>query len=557
MNKNKNLLTYKIIEDKFPILTKPIKEYEEHCVTYIIHNNKQIYVGETSHLLSRFKDHNKTKKNFKFIECKIISSEFFNKSAVYDLESRLINCIYADRSLELINIKKDQASHNYYLKEQINDQLFRDIWKELQKKKIVKKSLYDIENDYLFKYSPFKEFSLNQLEVINSVIEIISTETEIEDIAFDGSIINLRKLNPKGSKTIIRGGPGTGKTLVLVKLVHDLTKRYGISQDEIAICIPQSNLNKIFKTMFKELKLKCKIIKPVDLSKVADQQYNLLIVDEAHRLKQMFSKQTKDLKHLLGGKINEFDLACSKSKNLILLYDEKQSVRPADITYVDNTFTKNFKQLHLTEQFRVKKGHQYLDFLEALLQISDNVPNPNDLGDYEFEIIDSIKELHKLIIKKDKKFGLARLGSGYFKKWISKKDPSLHDFKDEGIDIPWNRTIIGWSNSKTALYEVGCIHTLQGVDLNYAGIIIGDEIYFDTVTQKIKIRKENYYDSNGTPVNGTDNENINLTKYIKNIYYVLLSRGMMGTYLYIKDPDLKAYVETILSQRKSSSKQQA
>lgn len=547
MNQKIANITFQIIKDSFPALKESIKEYDKHCVTYLIHNDSQIYVGETSNLRSRFKDHAKSKNAFKLVMSKIIFSEFFNKSAVYDIESRLINYMYADRRFELINIKKEQSSHNYYLKEQINDQLFKNIWNELLKEKLVSNSLIDLENNYLFKYSPFKEFSENQIAVVQKTIEFVSNETEIEDIGFDGSTIKLRKLKEDGSKTLITGGPGTGKTLLIVKLIHDLTKRYGISSSKIAVCIPQSNLLKTFQKMFKEAKLKVQIIKPIDLSKVDDGYYDLLIVDEGHRLKQHFSKQTKDLKHLKSGMITEFEYAHKKSKHLIFMYDSKQTVRPADINEIDSNELGQFNnKLELTEQFRVKKGFDYLQFLERLLQITDEMPNAQHLGEYEFKVIDDIKELHRIIKSKDKQYGLSRMASGYFKKWISKKNHGLNDFEDEGLNIPWNKTIIGWVQTPNAINEVGCIHTLQGEDLNYAGIIIGDEIYLDPHDSKIKIRKENYFDKNGTPVNGSDTNDKELIKYIKNIYYVLLSRGMSGTYIYVKDENLKKYIKSFL-----------
>jgi DUF2075 family protein len=539
-------ITFEIVEDGFPLLERNIKEYEQHCVTYLIHNDKQLYVGETSHLRNRFKDHTKGKGQYKLAKTKIILSDFFNKSAVYDLESRLINYFYADNHFDLINIKKDQASHNYYLKKEINDQLFKKVWEKLRSKGLAKNDLFELENNPLFKYSPFKEFSSNQLEILDQIINITTVETNIEDIGFDGSTILKREFNPNGSKVLVTGGPGTGKTLLIVKIVHDLIKRYGVESKRVAVCIPQSNLLNTFKKMFRDAKLKVQIIKPIDLSKVSKNHYDFLIVDEAHRLKKHFSKQSKDLKHLANGK-TELDYALAAAKNLVLMHDEKQTVRPADITPQDIKSLKGFHKLpELKEQFRVLKGAKYLTFLAKLLQIEPGTPDSTDLGEYHFKVVNDIKELYTHIKRHEEDVGLSRLASGYFKEWISKKNPKLNDFEDEGLKLPWNRTAIGWVRSETSLHEVGCIHTLQGEDLNYAGVIIGDEIYFDTKDQKIKINPEHYYDRNGTPVKGTDPNDLALTQYIKNIYYVLLSRGMLGTYAYIKDKNLREYIKKSL-----------
>jgi hypothetical protein len=546
MTQQKIDMSCEIISDDFPSLNKNIKEYEQHCVTYLIHNDKQIYVGETSNLKLRFKDHQKSKEKFKLIKTKIIVSDFFNKSAVYDIESRLINYIYADGKFDVINIKTQQRSHNYYLKEEINDQLFRKIWNKLQDNQIANQSLLELENSHLFKYSPFKEFSDSQLDVIKKVVNEITEETPDKSIAFDGSITEVRTLNKSGKRVLIEGGPGTGKTLLIVKIVHNLIKQHQIDPKAIAVCIPQSNLLKTFRKMFRAAKIKVDLIKPIDISKVKPKYYDLLIIDETHRLKQHFNKQAKDLKHLKNGEITELDYALENSKNLVLMYDSKQTVRPADISHQHILGIKDITKHTLLQQFRVKKGFDYLRFIENLLQINNQKPDATHLGDYELKVVDDIRVLQSMIKQKEETYGLCRLASGYYKKWISKNDSKLYDFEDEGLKCRWNTTIEGWVTSENALDEVGCIHTLQGEDLNYAGVIMGDEIYLDPKDQKIKIRKECYFDKNGTPLIGKDPTNAELEKYIKNIYYVLLTRGMGGTFIYAKDTHLRDYLKNSL-----------
>lgn len=544
--------SFQILDDEFPILINNIKEYEKHCVTYLIHNNEQIYIGETSNLKRRIEDHSKNQEKQKknLIKTKIIISDYFNKSAIYDIETKLINYIYADNIFEVINTKLKQNSHEYYLKQEINEFMFRDIWTELLKRKLVQKSLKDLENSDLFKLSPFKEFSDKQLSIIDKVVKEITQECSNgqEIISFDGSPIKKVKIKDSEESIIISGGPGTGKTLIIVKIIHVLLKRYLLDDAKIAICVPQSSLQSTIKKMLKAAKLKVKVIRPIDLSKNLEEKFDLIIVDEAHRLKQHFNKQSKDIKHLENGKYTELDFAHKKSKHLILMYDKKQTIRPADLNESHFEFVK-YKQYQLVEQFRVKKSTNYLRFIESLLQIGDDVTNIKDLGDYDFQIYDSLQKMHDDIKEKDKQYGHCRMGSGYFVPWISKKKNNIFDFEKEGLKAKWNTKIEAWVQDPKSVNEVGCIHTLQGQDLNYAGIIIGDDLYLDPIDGKIKIRKENYYDNNGTPINGTDHDNRELSKYIKNIYYVLLTRGMLGTYVYIKDENLRLKLNEILSNR--------
>jgi len=538
-------ITFDIVQDSFPDLKENLKEYEGHCVAYLINNNTQIYIGETSHLKNRFKDHTKAKGQYNFSKSKIIMSDFFNKSAVYDIETKLIEYIFADKKFEVINKKTNQTSHEYFMKTEINDVLFRKLWEKLQKEGLANKSLTQLENTELFKYSPFKEFSEHQLSVMQATLNLISIETDNDLITFDGSTVKQRKLHEDDKSIIINGGAGTGKTILITKLIHDIEKVYQIENISIGICVPQTSLQGTFKKLLRDMKLKAKILRPIDLSKNLDEKFDLLIVDEAHRLKRHFNKQTKDLKHLQGGKYTEFDFAQIKSKHLILMFDEKQTVRPADIQ-VSDLKLNNPNRFYLHEQFRVKKGRNYLNFVQSLLQITDQKPQFDDLGEYTFDVVDTIQKLHSIIKEKDNKVDLCRMSAGYYKPWISKTNTKLYDFDENGYKLQWNTRLEGWVQSDNAINEIGCIHTLQGQDLNYAGVIIGDDIYFDETDNKIKVRKENYFDRNGTPINGTDSDNAQLSQLIKNIYYVLLSRGMLGTYIFVEDPSLKKHILSII-----------
>jgi DUF2075 family protein/DNA replication protein DnaC len=540
-------ITFNIVSDSFPNLQKNLREYEQHCVTYLIHNDQAIYIGETSHLRNRIKNHSEGKRKHDLKQTKIIISDFFNKSAIYDIESKLINYIFAENKFDVLNIKANQTPHNYYLKEKFNNEMFKEMWAKLKDHKIVSKSLEEIENTHLFKYSPFKQLSMDQTNIVDDVTKALIVETPLKDFAYDGSRVRVHKFNTTPQKIMIKGGPGTGKTLIIMKLIYELNRKYLVDTSKVAICIPQSNLLSTFKAMVRQAKLKIKVIRPVDLSRLKDGELDLLIVDETHRLKKHFSKQAKDLKHLLGGKITELDLAAKKSKHLVLMYDQKQTVRPADIKLDEVQRLKGFVTYYLKQQFRVKDGFDYLKFIEQLLQIEQGKPDAKDLGRYEFKIVDTIQELRKKILEKNKEYELCRMASGYYKEWISKSKPSLYDFEDEGVKLRWNTTILKWAHTPNAINEIGCIHTLQGEDLNYAGIIIGDDIYLDPEDNIIKVNKQNYYDKNGTPLNGSDEDNILLTKYIKNIYYVLLTRGMLGTYLFIKDKNLKKHFQKVLS----------
>jgi len=143
------------------------------------------------------------------------------------------------------------------------------------------------------------------------------------------------------------------------------------------------------------------------------------------------------------------------------------------------------------------------------------------------------------IYSKDKEKGLARIVAGYAWTWKTKKGSTQnYDIELDGVKLVWNSTTSDWVNSKDSLKEVGCIHTIQGYDLNYTGVIIGPELSYDKSKKEFFIKEDEYKDINGKK-GVTDKEE--LKRYIINIYKTLLTRGIEGTYVYIVDSDLKDF----------------
>lgn len=145
--------------------------------------------------------------------------------------------------------------------------------------------------------------------------------------------------------------------------------------------------------------------------------------------------------------------------------------------------------------------------------------------------------------QKDMEYGLSRLVAGYAWPWISKDDPKLFDIQIGKVSLKWNRTMKDWVNSPNAVNEVGCIHTVQGYDLNYVGVIIGPELSYDLEKRQFNINNDHYHDANGWR-GITDPEE--LKRYIINIYKTLLTRGIKGCYIYCVDQGLNEYFKQIM-----------
>jgi DUF2075 family protein len=158
------------------------------------------------------------------------------------------------------------------------------------------------------------------------------------------------------------------------------------------------------------------------------------------------------------------------------------------------------------------------------------------------------------IKKKDSVHKLARVVSGYAWPWHTKpgsKSKQDYDIEIDGQKLIWNSTARDWVNSKNALNEVGCIHTVQGYDLNYVGVIIGPELSYNPEKHQLEVDRDKYFDTNGRNSITDPRE---LEQYIKNIYKTLLTRGILGTYVYIADKNLRNYFIDQISKEKEQAK---
>jgi DUF2075 family protein len=150
--------------------------------------------------------------------------------------------------------------------------------------------------------------------------------------------------------------------------------------------------------------------------------------------------------------------------------------------------------------------------------------------------------MQKEILEMDQKHGLSRLLAGFAWPWITKNDKSAFDIEIQGVKLRWNQTAVDWVNSPGSVNEVGSIHTIQGYDLNYAGVIIGADLGFDPIENKLVFNRDNYFDSKGkenNPTLGVKYSDEDLKQFVINIYKVLMTRGIKGTFVYVCDEDLK------------------
>jgi DUF2075 family protein len=154
------------------------------------------------------------------------------------------------------------------------------------------------------------------------------------------------------------------------------------------------------------------------------------------------------------------------------------------------------------------------------------------------------------ILRLDRSEGLARMLAGYAWEWKSKRDPNAYDIEIDGLSLRWNGAEKDWVASEGSVEEVGSIHTIQGYDLNYAGVLIGPDLGFDQEGGRVVFNRESYFDRQGKKNNqkrGITYSDDDILAYVQNIYAVLLTRGILGTFVYVVDPALREYLRPYFS----------
>ena len=536
---------------------------------------RNVYVGETLNTAGRIKQHleNPDKKHLSRV--RVILDGTFNKSVCLDLESYLIRLLAGDGTFRVLNRNDGITESDYYDRDRYRES-FREVFEQLRADGVFTRSIPEIENSDLFKLSPFKALTQDQAVAVEGIVEGL-----LEDLQSDVS-----------STVVIQGSPGTGKTVIaiyLLKLLMDIANsspddivdsdsmfaeffledyRALLANVRIGIVVPQQSLRKSIQKVFKKtpgLRVDM-VLTPFDVGK-SDEMYDVLIVDEAHRLNQranqpsgpqnkMFSELTTKLFGFDDLTKTQLDWIRARSHHQLFLIDGAQSVRPADLPaerideLVDEA-RRDDRLYPLVSQMRVRAEEDYVSYVRRVLRVEPALSElvPERFGDYDFRLFDNLQDMRDEIHRRDAEVGLSRLVAGYAWEWRTKNDKSAWDIEIDGLQFRWNGTQVDWIASPESLHEVGSIHTVQGYDLNYAGVIIGADLRYEE-GRGLFIDRDSYFDSKGkenNPKLGIVYSDDDLLRFIANIYAVLLTRGILGTYVYVVDPGLRQYLTRFIA----------
>jgi DUF2075 family protein len=413
-----------------------------------------------------------------------------------------------------------------------------------------KQTLYYIDNGEI---RPSKSLQDSLSAMLRGKEEFILIDEQ--KIVYEQMLSFARRSKEDGRKRvfIVQGGPGTGKTVVAINLLVQL-----INDDQVCAYVTKNSApRKVF-----EAKLRSGAFKRNNISSLfkgstafvdADtNDFGTLIVDEAHRL----NKRSQQGPKVTGE--DQIKEIINASRCSVFFIDEDQRVTAQDygdraqILYWAKAFNAEVQEGRLLSQFRCNGSDGYLSWLDGVLGIQEETANPTLEGiDYDFRVVDDPNELRRLIEERNREDDKARIVAGYCWDWVSKNNPdSVPDITIDDFSMYWNLSSDGtYAISKGSINQVGCIHTTQGLEFSYVGVIIGDDLRFEkgNVISDYTKRARTDQSLKGLkgPIRKGDQEAMKTADIIiRNTYRTLMSRGMKGCYIYCTNKELAHFLKT-------------
>jgi DUF2075 family protein len=356
----------------------------------------------------------------------------------------------------------------------------------------------------------------------------------------------------ENSVIIIHGGPGTGKSVIAINVLAEAAQRgkkvfYGCKSkpftEGLRKLVGQDG-RMLFSNLYRFLP-----------SKVNEEEIDLLLVDEAHRIE--FSSNHRYTKAVDKTNMPQVEQLIRCAKTSVFFIDNKQNVRSQEIGSstlikdVARKLNRNIEEVELVTQFRCMGSNDYLLWLESVLGYSkeERILKENDV--FDFQIFDSPQEIYDKILEiEEEKPNSARIVAGFCWPWSKSLDENGEFIKDVEIGdfaMPWetpdsiNRLPKGyvrwyqWAYRTEGVKQIGCIYTAQGFEFDYVGVIIGDDLQYDNNTDSLV----GNIDATEDPTLRRNAQNFEM--HVKNIYRTLLTRGMKGCYVFFTNKETENY----------------
>ena len=406
--------------------------------------------------------------------------------------------------------------------------------------------LYRIDNGRIRPSKKLQDTLADMLEG-NDYFVMIDEQKIAYEIAED--MIRQSYIDDKKRVLIVEGGPGTGKSVVAINLLVNL-----LNDDMVALYVTKNSAprnvfyKKLRGTHYTQSYIKNLFKGSGSFIRSEENEFDVLIVDEAHRLNEksgLYGNQGE----------NQIKEIINAAKTSIFFIDRNQKVTLKDYGSMEkiekfaNDANAEIDHIKLSSQFRCNGSDGYLSWLDNILGIEETANFDGFDFNYDFRVVDSPEELRDLIFEKNEINNNSRLLAGYCWNWISegKNDSDVHDIVIGDFSMSWN---LGnsdtWAIDENSVNEIGCIHTSQGLEFDYVGVILGNDIRYENnqivtdfnerarTDQSLKGIKKMYAEDKEKALEEADT-------IIKNTYRTLMTRGMKGCYIYCEDVYLEQY----------------
>lgn len=409
-----------------------------------------------------------------------------------------------------------------------------------------KKILYEIDHGKIRPSKSLQNAISNMLKGNREFIMIDDQKVVYENIL---QLACKSQKDGKKRTIIVEGGPGTGKSVVAINLLAELTKRGQFAQYASKNSAPRQVYSQKLKGNFKKSRVDIMFRSTGSYTEIENNYVDTILVDEAHRMNEksgMFQNIGE----------NQIKEVIHSSKCSVFFIDESQRVTMSDIGSVDEikkwakAESSEITQLKLLSQFRCNGSDGYLAWVDNTLEIQPTANYNLEDIDYDIRVLDSPLEVRELIIEKNKINHRSRMLAGYCWDWIrdGKNNSKVHDIKIGDFEMSWNLGNSIFALDETSIDEIGCIHTSQGLEFDYVGLIIGDDMRYENHHIVTDFSKRAKTDQSMKGIKKLDKQDHckaeeKADEIIKNTYRTLMTRGMKGCYIYCTDQNLRNYLK--------------
>jgi Uncharacterized conserved protein len=377
-----------------------------------------------------------------------------------------------------------------------------------------------------------------------------------QKVAFENAVLlATRASEGKKQVVIIQGGPGTGKSVIAVNLLVHLSKLGLVSKYVSKNAAPRAVFKARLTGTFKQTAIGNLFSGSGSFFETDANAFDALIVDEAHRLNE---------KSGLYGNLGENQIKeiIQSSKCTIFFVDDDQIVTLSDVGHTAelekwaHSLGAEVTHLQLASQFRCGGSDSYMAWLDNTVGIRETANTVLEPNEFDFRVIDSPNELHRLIAERNAVNNKSRVVAGYCWDWVSKKNPDQFDvvLPEHDYAKRWNLDKDGslWIMAPNSIEEVGCIHTCQGLELDYIGVIIGPDLIardgkLVAVPEARSDKDRSIRGWKKMMKSDPDSTLKRVDRIIRNTYKTLMTRGMKGCYVYSTDAETSDFFKSRLA----------